>query len=497
MGQIKEQTIKGSVYSYLGVLLGFAISGLLLPNLLTTGENGLIKLLIAYSALFAQFATLGFLHPASRLFSYFRDPKTNHHGFVGLTLLVLLAGFVLSMVAFLLLKPNLIKNSIESSELFVNYIGFLIPLIFFSLLYLMLDTYFKMLFKTIIGTFVKEFLLRILILISILLFYLNILSFNEFIIAYVAANCMPGLILLAALFFSEKVNLKPDWKFIDRNLSKSLITMSIYGLLLGFSGIMILNIDSIMISRMVGIEATGVYAITFFFGSLIIIPSRSLRKIAGTILADSWRDNDLKTIASVYQKSSINQLIIGTLIFIGLWGNIHNVFEILPAEYKAGMYVIFFIALTNLVEMTSGVSDILILTSKNYRVGALLNFVFLLMIFIFNYLFIKAFGLVGAAAANTLAFTINSILRYLYIYKRFGMHPFSIQHLYTVVIGVVVYGIFVFFPVLPNFIFDIIVRSSLITMIFIIPVYYFKLSPEINQSIDGFLRLVETKLKSK
>lgn len=497
MGQIKEQTIKGSVYSYLGVLLGFVISGLLLPNLLTTGENGLIKLLIAYSALFAQFATLGFLHPTSRLFSYFRDPKTNHHGFIGLTLLVLLAGFALSMVAFLLLKPNLIKDSIESSELFVNYIGFLIPLIFFTLLYLMLDTYFKMLFKTVIGTFVKEFLLRILILISILLFYLNILDFNEFIIAYVAANCMPGLILLAALFFTEKANLKPDWKFIDRNLSKSLITMSIYGLLLGFSGIMILNIDSIMISRMVGIEATGVYAITFFFGSLIIIPSRSLRKIAGTILADSWRDNDMKTIASVYQKSSINQLIIGMLIFIGLWGNIHNVFEILPAEYQAGMYVIFFIALTNLVEMTSGVSDILILTSRNYRVGALLNFVFLLMIFIFNYLFIKAFGLVGAAAANTLAFTINSILRYLYIYKRFGMHPFSIQHFYTVVIGVVVYGIFVFFPVLPNFIFDIIVRSSLMTMIFIIPVYYFKLSPEINQSIDGFLRLVKTWLKSK
>ncbi len=58
MGKIKDQAIKGSVYSYLGVLLGFAISGLILPRLFSTAENGLINLLIAWSSLFAQFATL-------------------------------------------------------------------------------------------------------------------------------------------------------------------------------------------------------------------------------------------------------------------------------------------------------------------------------------------------------------------------------------------------------------------------------------------------------
>ena len=65
MGKIKDQTIKGSIYSYLGVGLGFIISGLVLPKLLTTGENGLLNLLLAYSSLFAQFATLGFGNAAS------------------------------------------------------------------------------------------------------------------------------------------------------------------------------------------------------------------------------------------------------------------------------------------------------------------------------------------------------------------------------------------------------------------------------------------------
>lgn len=494
MGQIKVQTIKGATYSYIGVLLGFAISGLLLPKLLSPGENGLLKLLIAYSSLFTQFATLGFSTATGRLFSHFRDEKSNHRGFIGLTLMVLMLGFVLAMLTFFLLKENIIAE--EKSDLFANYILFLIPLIFFTLLYYMLDVYFKMLFKTVIGTFVKEFLLRILILISILLFFLNIIDINGFIIAYVIANCMPGLILLVALFVNGKVNLKPDWKFIDKKLARSLASMSFYGIVLGFSGVMVINIDSIMISRMVNIDATGIYAITYFFGTLVVIPSRSLRKIAGTVLAEAWHKNNPEVIAAVYRKSSINQLIIGTLIFVGLWGNIDNVFQILPPEYVPGMYVIFFIGLTGLIEMTSGVGELMIQTSRDYRIGAWMNILFLFFVVIFNYIFIHAFGLVGAAMANALAFATNSSIRYIFIYKRYGMHPFSIAHVYTLLIGITVFGLSKLLPTFSSFLFDIAVRSTLIASVFLLLAYYFQLSPDINESIQqGYQMLFGRKKK--
>jgi O-antigen/teichoic acid export membrane protein len=497
LGQIKEQTIKGSVFSYFGVLLGFAISGLLLPKLFTTGENGLIKLLIAYSSMFAQFATLGFTYATGRLFSYFRDEKTNHHGFFGLTMLVMVAGFIVSIISFYFLKDFILNDSKDGSELLSDYLIFLVPLIFFTLLYLMLDSYFKMLFQTVIGTFVKEFLLRFLILASILLFYLEVINFREFILAYIIANSLPGLILLVAVLISGKVNWKPDFTFIKPDLARSLSSMSFYGIMIGFSGIMILNIDSIMISKMVGIEATGIYAITYFFGTLIIIPSRSLRKIAGTILAEAWRKNDLETIASVYRKSSINQLIIGILIFIGLWGNIHNVFEILPAVYKAGMWVIFFVALTNLIEMTSGVSEIMIQTSKNYRYGAFLFAVFLLLVLVFNFIFIKSMGLVGAAVANTVSYIIYNIMRYVYIYRNYGMQPFSFKHVYAVLAGIFVYGISLLVPIFGHYIPDIAVRSTLMVVVYGFIVYKLNLSEDINQSADQLIRRLTGNRKRK
>lgn len=491
MGHIKQQTIKGSVFSYLGVLLGFAISGLLLPELFSTAENGLIKLLIAYSSMFAQFATLGFTYATGRLFSYFRDEKTNHHGFLGLTMLVMLVGFFISIISFYFLTDFMLTDSKGSSALLSEYLIFLVPLIFFTLLYLMLDSYFKMLFQTVIGTFVKEFLLRILILASIALFYFGIFDFREFILAYVIANSLPGLILLVYVLFSEKVKWKPDFTFIGKDLKRALTSMSFYGIMIGFSGIMILNIDSIMISRMVGIEATGIYAITYFFGTLIIIPSRSLRKIAGTILAEAWLKNDMETIASVYRKSSINQLIIGVLIFIGLWGNIHNVFEILPEEYRAGIWVIFFVALTNLIEMTSGVSEIMIQTSKNYRYGAFLYAIFLVFIVVFNYIFIKSMGLVGAAVANALSFTIYNLMRYIYIYKNYQMQPFSKKHVYAVLTGIFVYSGSLLLPVMDHYILDIAVRSSLMVLVFGLIVYKLGLSEDINQSAGQLFKRIK------
>ncbi len=487
MGHIKEQTIKGSIYSYIGVFLGFLISGLFLPRLLTTGENGLLKLLIAYSTLFAQFGTLGFTNATGRLFAYFRDKSKNHHGFLLLTVLVVLVGFVLTMVLYIALKDYIIEKNMENAELFTQYIGFLIPLIFFTLLFLIFDTYLKMLFQSVTGTFYKEFIQRILILFSIAALYFEFFTFWQFIAAYVISNCIPGFFLVVVLLARGEFNLKPDWTLIDIKMARSLVSMSFFGIIVGFSNIMVLNIDSIIVSRMIGIEATGIYAITFFFSTLIIIPSRSLRKISGTILADAWKNNEMNTIAQIYRKSSINQLIFGALIFIGLWANIFNVFKILPPEYEAGKYVIFFLGITNLIEMTSGVSNSMLATSKYYKATAFLSLLLVILIVGFNIIFIRQFGLVGAAIASTAAYFIYNVLRYIIIYKLFGMHPFTQQHFYTLIIALATYGISFLIPVLGNFIADIAIRSFTIALVFGAGVYFLKLSEDINGTVDSIL----------
>ena len=486
MGQIRQQTIKGTIYSYIGVILGFMISGLFLPNILTPGENGLLKLLISYSSLFAQFATLGFNSATTRLFTYFRDHQKNHHGFLFLNLLVMTAGFILAMFAFYLLRDYIIGKSEDTSALFVNYINFLIPLIFFTLLFQMLDTYYKVLFKTVIGTFLKEFIQRIFVLASIALFFFGTITFEEFVIAYVISNSLPGFILFFTLIFTKEFNLRPELSFLNKSLVKQLGSISFYGILFGFTGILVLNIDSIMISTMIGISATGIYAITYFFGTLIIVPARSLRKISGTILADAWRDQNMKVVEDLYKKSSINQFVFGALLFIGIWANIHNVFEILPEEYQAGKWVIFFIGMMNLVEMVSGVSNTLLATSKYYKYTAYLNILMVGFIVGSNYIFIQLFGLVGAAVASLTSIALISLIRYVFIYKRFHMHPFTRSHLLVILISLGTYFLSLLLPPFKNFILDIAVRSISMLLVFSILVYFSKVSEDINKyALEG------------
>ena len=171
MGIIRKQSIYGTLYSYIGVILGFVVTAILFPRILSTEQVGLLKVLVAYSVLFAQFAGLGFNAVTVKLFPYFRDEKNKHHGFLGLTLLVSIAGFIIAALAFLLMRTYLIEQSEGKSELFNDYFYYVIPLIFFTLLFNVFDTYYRVLYNATKGIFVKEVVQRVGLLVVILIFY--------------------------------------------------------------------------------------------------------------------------------------------------------------------------------------------------------------------------------------------------------------------------------------------------------------------------------------
>ena len=59
MGIIIKQSIKGSIWSYLGVGIGFITTAYLFPNYLSSDTIGLFGLLVSWSVLLSQFSSLG------------------------------------------------------------------------------------------------------------------------------------------------------------------------------------------------------------------------------------------------------------------------------------------------------------------------------------------------------------------------------------------------------------------------------------------------------
>ena len=185
--------------------------------------------------------------------------------------------------------------------------------------------------------------------------------------------------------------------------------------------------------------------------------------------------------------------IIGLIMFLGLWANIDNVFQILKPEYLPGKWVIFFIGLGSLIDMSTGANSSILGSSKYYKVQTVFLVVLVILLILNNLLLIPLFGITGAAIGGAVSLSILNLLRYLFLLFKFGLQPFNYKFLIVSGIGVAAYLITALLPPLPNFIADIFVRSSILSILFCLPIYLLKLSPDINEKADEVLRMLKIK----
>ena len=494
MGVIIKQSIKSTIYAYIGAVIGFVNVSLLMPKLLSTEEIGLVNYLISISLILSQFSSLGLSSLINRIFPYFRDSNKKHNGFFTLGFIISTLGSFLAIILFFSLKQQFLKGENNSIEL-ENYIFYVLPL---SIIYIFLnyfDNFLKALFKSTTGVFLKEILTRVLISFVILLYFLEWINLDFFILLYFISLSLPLFVMGIYLLMIKEFKLILPRRFLLNRLSKAIFSISLFGIITGFSNIAILNIDKYMIERYVGLSGVGIYAITFYFATLILFPARSIQKIATMILSESWKNNDIKNIFTIYYKSTITQLIIGGYIFIGIWVNINSILAILGIDYESGRDVIFYIGLANMINMLSGLSIYIITTSKKYIYSSIFVLIMLVLIIITNIIFIPTYGIVGAAIASCISMLIVSILRFAFLWKTFTLQPYNFQH--VKIIGILIISYFVAYicpePYMPFV--NILIKGSVVSLIFGLLIYFSKVSEDINQKINEIIKLVFVNLK--
>ncbi len=493
MGTIARQTIKGSVYSYVGAALGFVNVVLLMPHIFSTAQVGLVNLIIAISSIMGQFGMLGFANVTKRLFPFFRNPNKNHNGFLFILLMVALLGFFISGLGYFALKDYFVTQNKEDSPLFAKYVYLLLPLIFIYIFTGLIDVYNRVLFNASFGIFVKEFFLRILNLIGIGLYYYGFFDFNGFIHYYTIAYGAPVFMTVGLLIYRKQFSLKPDFSFLTKKMRYEMVMVAVFALLSGFSSIAAMYIDKYMINHYFDLSATGVYAIAFYFGSMIILPGRALVKISTTYITESFKSGDWDTIKSIYSKSALNQLIMAAFVFLLLWGNIDSLLAFLPEAYHEGKYVILYIALAYLSIMGFGLGSEIIVFSKYYRHYAVIMILLIVFIIFFNLLLIPSYGIVGAAMASLISYFFYCFINFLFILIKFGFHPFTYKHPVVLLIGFLVYLVTLLLSPSVPVIVSVIIKSLAITVLFLVPVYVFNISEDLNKAIHGIIRKIRSR----
>jgi len=490
VGIVIKQTIRGSIWSYAGVLLGFLNLAILSPKIFSAEEIGLTQVLIAISTILAQFSGLGFQDVTNRLFPFFRNNKQHHNGYLFLAMAVSATGFILVSIFLYFFTPYLVTQNLDKSPLLSEYAFYVWPLVFFFLYFAVFDNYNKVLYNIVLGTFLKDFLLRLLNLGIILLYYFDVVDFARYVLLFVIIQSVPPLVLSVYLIRNNKFNLRPQFQFITPELKKQILLLCVFGIISGLSSFALINIDKYMVNAYIDLKAAGIYSVTFYFGTLIMIPSRVMNKAVVPIISESWKANNVAKIDDVLVRSSINQFLFGLLLFAGIWGNLHNIFRILPENYENGQWVIFFISMANLVTVSTGSSTIIINTSKYYRFQAYFMFMLIALVVITNIIFIPLLGITGAAMASFISTSFYTLVRILFLRKKFGLWPFQINHLYVIIVSAISFGLSQLMPRMNSLWLDIIFRSALITLIYLALTYWLGISAELNRWLKETIRKI-------
>lgn len=493
MGIIKRQTIQSSVYTYAGVAVGFLTQGIFFPNLFSKAQVGLLSLLISLSLVLAQLSNLGTNGAGGRYFPYFRNADRQHNGYLLLTSLTTLVGFSLCVLGLWLARPWITENNQGQSPLFVDYYYLLIPLTLFTVYFTVFDNYARLLYDPVSGTLLQQFVQRLLILLAGVVYWLGWVQFPQFLGLWLLAFFGQTALMIVSVARDEALFFSRRFLALSPELRRDLTRYAALTLTTALSSQIILTIDKVMINntKELGLSATGVYSIAANFATVIAVPATALYKVSGTLIAESWKSNDLKNIATIYQKSCLNQLIAGCLVFTGVAANLPNVFRFLPAGYEAGYYVILWLGLGKLIDMATGVNGIILNTSRYYLYDSLF-FVGLTFftIGVNNYL-IPRFGINGAAVGGALATLLYNLARTLFVGFAFKMQPFTWRNFTVIILAGIVWwlSVQIAYPTAADpkwrFILDIAWRSALITSLFGGLVILFRLSAEINQTVES------------
>jgi len=523
MGIVRTQSIRNSIYFYIGLSLGALSTIVFYPNVFNSHPEhwGLIQIIVSYSIVLSTFSSLGSPKTLIRFFPKVKDKSE----LVTLTFLIPIIGFLFVFLFYLLFKDSIItylkpdfQSFLGKEQDFIDemrtYILLkdnlhLIFLLIASLSFFeVLSALSRSLLNATMPVMLREVFLKGM---GIILLFLHwpettinfdnftflksqYIDFETYLYLYVLMYMLMAIILAFSIF--SKFNYKIKFRFDQLETRKQLL-FGLYVLGGGASAMLVSKLDMIMIERIIGYKEVAFYSIAFFIGNVVRIPGRAVGSIATPLIVKAWEKRDINQIKSIYVKSSINQFLLGGIIFLGVWLNIDDGLSLLPDKFQGGAMVVLFIALGQLFNVACGVNGIIIINSRYYKFDLYSNFILLIITIIANLIFIPKSspleiyditGINGAAFATALSVFLYNIIKLIFVYIKIGIQPFTINTLKTIFLIVGVYLCIdpIYFS--DNVIISLILRFSMLAILYLTVMILLRISDDINDLISDLWR---------
>jgi len=481
MGKIAKQSILTTISSYLGVLIGYANILWLIPFAFSPTQFGIFRTVQDMALVLVPFAQLGLGHGITR---YFPKTKENAQAFFTFSLSLCLVGFGVVAVLFLAFQDVIVEAYSANSPEVTAYLGVVLAIILFSVIHTILEAFMRSYLKVAVPTFIREVLVRVLVAGLVAMYVFDWLDFNELMYGL-------GLLYLLAMlsmviYMAKEGRFKLNFRFsaFSGSFKKEYIKYSLITLLGTAGSILIMKIDSLMVTAMISLDANAIYTIGFSIAVVIEMPRRAISQVVMPVIAEQFAQGEMAKINDLYKKVAVNQLLFCLLLFIGLWANIDNLYHFVPNRevYEAGKWVVLLIGLGKLSDIIFSVNGEIIVFSRYYVFNITSTLLMSVVVIVLNLLLIPSFGIEGAAFASLAAMFFYNVIKYFYIKAKLQFSPFTPDLFKVMLVGAVAYFLpYFLLPKVEQVLLDILLRSSLITLIYLAGVWVWNLSPEGSQ----------------
>ncbi len=492
LGIVIKQSSISSVFTYLGTIIGFANTVVLFPAFLSSEQIGLMRVLPSAAFMIMPIAQLGLGRTLVKFAPEVRKHENGLSNFVSLLLVGILGGFVVTSALLLLFKKQVFRVFASNSPLFNDYFYVVICLILVLALYTFFEAYGRIFLKIIFLNIIREILVRLLMSVAVTLYFLKLVSFHEVILGLILIYSLALLCMIVYLIYNKELTINPKPKIPEKHFLNRVASYAGYSILGASGGYVILNIDQVMITSLIGLDANGIYTTAFFFAVMIELSRRAITQITTPLVSEFFEDRKINEIEKIHKQISINQMAIGILFFIGITCNLNNIYDLMPNGdvYRSGTMVVFLIGLSKLIDMAFSNNGEVITMSDHYRFNVISMVVLALLMIGFNYILIPIFGLNGAAMATLSAVFMYNIVKMAFIKIKLGFTPFSQRNIVLLFIGISVFLAAFYIPRLNNPLIDLIMRSLMTSIVYGMLIYFSKVSKEINGIVNAFLKKV-------
>jgi O-antigen/teichoic acid export membrane protein len=484
MGVVKHQSLRSSILIYLGFAIGALNTLLLFPVFVGSEQFGLTRIISDIGVLLVPFCTFSTGLMVNRFYPYYAyHLEEKRNDLMGWVLVTTGIGLALFVAGSLLFKGLIIRKYDTNSHLLIEYYYFLYPFVSGIVLFSVFESYSWSRHETVAPNFLKELLIRLLTTAIIGLYALKVISFVVFMWLFCTLYFVALLLLVLYLWRKKLLYFTLKVSNVTSRLYKR---MTVYALSITSATIFNLlsqNIGALIVASISGLEEAAYMTIAYYMAMLIQVPQRSISAIATPIIAQSWKDKNMAKIDEIYKKSSILQLVAALFIFWEIWLNINDIYRIMPAGYDTARDLVFFMGLTKIVDMGTGVNQQLLSTSRFWRFDLTSATVLVILSIPLNIFLIKKFGMVGAGYSLMLSQLAFNGLRLIFIKRRFGLQPFSLNTLKAIVISIAAYYLSLLVPGGSNPFVGIIIHGTVFLLLFGGAIWLLNVSEDINNTV--------------